>query len=261
VLILRDVTRDRQEENSLVESERINAIKLLAAGVAHEIGNPLNALTIHLQLLNREIAHLPEGPRSLLGELLDVARNEVSRLDLIITQFLQAIRPAKPNTAPTNMQQLMEETLTLLKLEIQNRQIDVQLNIPEPLPDIPVDRDQMKQAFFNLMKNAFQAMPDGGSLGITLTASGPYLVLAFCDTGVGIAPENLGRIFDAYYTTKDRGSGLGLMIVQRIVHDHGGYIEVESKPGEGATFTIFLPLADRRMSLLPKPEETHSSES
>ncbi len=264
VLILRDVTKDRVQEASVLESERLNAVKLLAAGVAHEIGNPLNALNIHLQLLDREIralsadgaaANTPPRDHDLsgLGELVSVARNEVSRLDLIITQFLRAIRPTTPRLVPARIERLIEEALTLLRHEVQNRNIEIEVVTPTPLPEIKVDRDQIKQAFFNLIKNAFQAMPDGGALTITMRCDQEFLVITFEDTGVGINPEDFGLIFEPYHTTKSSGSGLGLMIVQRIVQEHGGQIEVVSAPGKGTRFTIQLPLAERRIRLLNAP--------
>jgi len=269
VVILRDITRERLQEASVLESERLNAVQLLAAGVAHEIGNPLNALNIHLQLLDRDIRSVQEdlgrgqpGSTGLpaemenLHELVEVARTEVSRLDLIITQFLRAIRPQIPRLAPVRMQSLLEEALQLMRHEVGNRGIQIDIVAPPSLPVIRVDRDQIKQVFFNVVKNAFQAMPDGGRLTITLATDTSHLAVTFQDTGSGIAPENMGRVFDPYHTTKSTGSGLGLMIVQRIVQDHGGHIELMSKPDEGTRITIYLPLAERRMRLLAAPEKT-----
>lgn len=260
VIILRDITHERMKEESLLESERIDAVKLLAAGVAHEIGNPLNALHIHLQLLEREIRELPNEQVASLKELVEVAGAEIQRLDLTISQFLKAIRPSEPNLEVSNIDQLLEETLLLLKLEIQHRKIDVQIERLDTLPSIKVDPDQMKQVFFNVTKNAFQAMPDGGSLRISLTSSDEFLGVVFLDSGIGIDPEDLGRIFEPYHTTKSEGSGLGLMVVQRIVQDHGGQIEIESKPGEGTRFTILLPLAEKRVRLL-RSSSTEASTS
>jgi len=260
LVMLRDVTRERQTEADLVESERLNAVKLLAAGVAHEIGNPLNALNIHLQLLNRELNKLPEEQREPLTRLLSVSRNEVARLDLIITQFLRAIRPSEPQLARCRIEVLLEETLTLLKQEIQDRKIKVEIDRPDRLGRIRVDKGQIKQAFFNVIRNALQAMPDGGALVIVIRETDQFVTLSFRDTGVGIEPGNLGRLFEPYHTTKQQGSGLGLMIVQRIVQDHGGQIEVVSKPDVGTSFTIQLPRADRRVRLLRAREQNAAGE-
>jgi len=272
VVILRDVTKDRMQEESLLESERLNAVKLLAAGVAHEIGNPLNALNIHLQLLDRELRTVrddlepqdgknPPSAESLVEDmtnfqdLVDIARNEVSRLDLIINQFLRAIRPIKPKIAPVNIQSLIEESLTLLRHEVANRDIKIEIVAPQPVPEIQVDKDQIKQVFYNLIKNAFQAMPDSGSLQILLSCSAEFLEVEFQDSGVGIKAEDLGRVFEPYHTSKSTGSGLGLMVVQRIVQDHGGHIELKSKPDEGTRFAIYLPLVERRMRLLDQGDK------
>lgn len=250
LVILRDITRDREHEATLLESERLHAVKLLAAGVAHEIGNPLNALGIHLQLLEREVKAMPESAAPALLELVDVARNEVSRLDMIITQFLRAIRPSKPQFAPEAVTEILEDTLRLLKTEIENRSIRVEIERPETVPTLPMDRHQIKQVFFNIIKNALQAMPDGGTLSIRVEVGDVYLSLAFRDTGVGIRREDFGRVFEPYHTTKPDGSGLGLMIVQRIIQEHGGQIELSSKVEEGTCFAILLPLIERRMRML-----------
>jgi two-component system, sporulation sensor kinase E len=257
VIILRDVTRDRAQEASLVESERLNAVRLLAAGVAHEIGNPLNALNIHLQLLDRELKKSNHNNRPALLELVDVARTEVTRLDLIITQFLKAIRPSKPNLVKSQATTIIKDTLALLKQEIENRGAHVELEFPSDLPAVRLDKDQIKQAFFNIIKNALQAMPDGGLLRITAAASDRFLAVAFRDNGSGISPEDISHIFEPYYTTKSDGSGIGLMIVQRIIQDHGGRMDVHSEPGVGTTFTMFLPLDERRVHLL-KPHNNRS---
>jgi two-component system, sporulation sensor kinase E len=255
VVILRDVTPDRAHETTVLESERINAIKLLAAGVAHEIGNPINALNIHLQLLDRGIDKLAKGDKKNLKELVGVAKNEMARLDMIVSQFLRAVRPAKPKFALHKIENILKDTLALLKQEILNRDIDIDVRCEESLPRTNVDKDQIKQAFVNIIRNAFQAMPDGGKLSISLSNSDQFVKVSFRDTGVGIKPENLGRIFEPYYSTKSEGNGLGLMIVQRIVQDHGGRLEVVSKQDEGTVFTIFLPLGERRIKLLTRGED------
>ena len=249
LIILRDVTRERAQETSTLESERLNAIRLLAASVAHEIGNPLNALNIHLQLMRRELKN--NEPEE-LENLLSVAQSEVGRLDAIIAQFLKALRPSQPKLEPADPAKLLQETLLLLKPEFENRRIAVSLEIPADLPAVQLDPVQIKQVYFNLVKNATEAMPDGGALKISFTLNDRWLSVAFLDSGHGIPAEELPRLFQPYHTTKTKGTGLGLMITQRIVQDHGGHIEVSSKPGAGACFRILLPLADQRMRRLKK---------
>ena len=250
VLLLRDVTREREHEVQTVESERIQALTLLAAGVAHEIGNPLNSLNIHLQLIAREAENLPEAARANLAELIDVSRREVTRLDGILTQFLRAIRPNPPSLAPASAEDIVRETVDFLQHEIRDRDVLVEIESPEDLPRLMLDANQIKQVFFNIIRNAIQAMPGGGLLKIILRATDDAVAVSFSDNGVGIPPEEISHLFEAYHTTRTEGTGLGLMIVQRIVRDHGGQIEVHSEPGRGTTFTVILPRDDRRIRLL-----------
>lgn len=250
VLILRDVTRERESESRTIESERLQAITLLAAGVAHEIGNPLNSLTIHLQLLDRELAGEGALDREAMKELVGVARREVERLDQIITQFLRALRPSRPALERASLREILEEALGFLRHEIKDRDVLVEVDVPDDLPTALVDRAQIKQACFNVIRNAIQAMSHGGVLRITLSSDDRFVILAFTDTGPGIPADDLGAIFEPYFTTKSDGTGLGLMIVQRIVRDHGGEIEVHSEPNTGTTFTLYLPRDERRIRLL-----------
>ncbi len=257
VIMLRDITYSRQQEDERMESERLNAIIPLAAGVAHEIGNPLNALTIHLQLLEREIRALSTPAREDLIELLRVSAVEVNRLDTIINNFLRAVRPTPPQTVPLSMEELLRETLTLLQSAIEDRRIRLSLESHPVMPPVPADKDQMKQAFFNLLKNAIQATPDEGRIEISIWHDDVEASVSFRDYGTGIEPETFGRILDPYYTTKPDGTGLGLVIVQRIIRDHGGRLDVRSEPGQGSTFTLALPLAERRIRLLKPPGDNY----
>ncbi|MCL1920136.1 MAG: ATP-binding protein [Kiritimatiellaeota bacterium] len=251
LVILRDVSSERRQEATALEEERSNAVKNLAAGVAHEIGNPLNALNIHLQLLTRELSALDDpAARQPLQELAEVARKEVERLDAIITQFLRAVRPSKPVLRPEAPADVLAETLKLLKTEFANRRIEASVDIPEAVPAVKLDRQQIKQVFFNLIKNALDAMPDGGSLKIAFGVGDAFVDISFMDTGCGIVAAEMGHVFDPYYTTKPDGTGLGLMIVRRIVEDHGGEIELATKPGQGTCFKIRLPRNERRVRML-----------
>jgi two-component system, sporulation sensor kinase E len=253
LVILRDITRERRDEATALASERSDAVRLLAAGVAHEIGNPLNALNIHLQLLARELGDVqPEALRGSLKDLVAVARTEVERLDTTITQFLRAIRPSRPVLEPENPTEVLHETLKLLKTEFENRRIAVAVDVPEQVPSVHLDRSQIKQVFFNLIKNALEAMPDGGTLRVVFSVDDACVNIAFCDSGSGIAGENMRQIFEPYHTTKKEGSGLGLMIVKRIIDDHGGEIELSSKLDEGTCFKIRLPRSERRIRMLKR---------
>ncbi len=249
-IILRDVTETRKNTESAIESEKLSALTLLAAGVAHEIGNPLNSLNIHLQLMERELKTLPPEKAERLREDLRVARDEIARLDRIVSQFLRAVRPTKPDLQRASINEIVTEALALLEREIRDRDILVEQELGRNLPQSLVDRAQLKQAFYNLIKNALQALHAGGILRVRTEATDAHIIVSFIDTGHGIAPEQIGRVFEPYYTTKEEGSGLGLMIVQRIVREHGGSLEVESDVGHGTTVRIKLPIHEKRMRLL-----------
>ncbi len=250
VVILRDVTRERENQASTVESEKLQALTLLAAGVAHEIGNPLNSLNIHLQLMQRELRNVPSTERENMTELVDVAIQEVTRLDQIIHQFLRAVRPTQPQLEACDIHVLIQETVKILNQEIKNRGILIETEFEDNTPELSVDRGQIKQALFNVIKNAMEAMSEGGLLKIQTYSEGRFVAVAIQDNGSGIMPDELGSIFEAYQTTKTEGNGLGLMIVQRIIREHGGQIEVDSRPGEGTTFILYLPHETPRMRLL-----------
>ncbi|HEX8680456.1 MAG TPA: ATP-binding protein [Chthoniobacterales bacterium] len=249
-MILRDITESRRSAEKTIESERLNALTLLAAGVAHEIGNPLNSLHIHLQLMDRTVRKLDQSTREELQESIDIARSEISRLDSIVTQFLKAIRPSKPQLQPENLNALVDEAVRFFAPEIEDRDIVVEQELRSDLPLVEVDRDQMKQAFYNVIKNSFEAMKRRGILRIRTDMDETHIRVSFTDTGGGMSAETMSRVFEPYFTTKDAGSGLGLLIVRRIVREHGGELAIESDEGKGLTLTIRLPYRDQRIRML-----------
>jgi PAS domain S-box-containing protein len=250
-IIFHDQTARREQAREVLESERLNAVTLLAAGVAHELGNPLNSLNIHLQLLERDLKRRIDGPESKeLLESVRVAKAEVTRLDTIISQFLGAVRPAHKTRSMVSINDVVRESLRFLEPEIKDRDVIVQEELTEGLPPIPANPDQLKQAFYNLIKNAVQALSHGGILRVATSRSDTQLEISFEDNGTGISSEDMAHITEPYFTRKKTGSGLGLFIVQRILHEHGGHLELLSQPGRGTTARILLPLAERRVRLL-----------
>ena len=251
VLLVRDVTLARAREESALESSRTDAVRDLAAGVAHEIGNPLNAISLNLQLLAREFRREPdEDRRARLLHDIATSQNEVKRLEGIIKGFLSALRPAKLNLVPGSLVDPLTDTLDALKAQFEDRRIQTQLNLPSALPTVLVDRAQMEQVFFNLIKNALEAMKDGGDLDIEVGADDRDVHVVIRDNGSGMDAATLAHIFEPYQTSKEQGSGLGLMLSRRIVHAHGGEIDVESKPGAGTAFTVRIPRLEKRVRRL-----------
>lgn len=256
VMLVRDLTTTRAEAEKMLESERLNALTLLAAGVAHEIGNPLNSLDIHLQLLDRKLRKLPPGDRAPLEENLATARGEIQRLDMILKQFLHAVRPTRPVRERRDLHALLHDTLKLLEHELRARNIAVELDFADSLPPAMVDPGQFQQVFYNLIRNAAQAAPAvGGHITIRTRANDYEFIISIEDNGSGISPEHMGSLFEPYRTTKANGSGLGLLIVRRIVREHGGEISVDSEQHQGTRVRLHLPHSERPIRLLGPPVE------
>ena len=251
VVLVRDVTDAHARAESELESSRTDAVRDLAAGVAHEIGNPLNALSLNLQLLAREFRGESDPERrERLQHDIATAQNEVKRLEGIIRGFLSALRPARLNLAPGSLVDPLKDTLDAIRAQLEDRRIQTSLDLPSALPPVLIDRAQMEQVFFNLVKNALEAMKDGGALSITVTADDRDVRVLFRDNGSGMDAATLAHIFEPYRTTKEQGTGLGLMVCRRIVRAHGGEIDVESKPGAGTTFTVRIPRLEKRVRRL-----------
>ncbi len=239
LVYLSDTTAEKARTEAELRAGATEAVKGLAAGLAHEIGNPLNALSLNLQLMQRSDVKEPE--------MIATCRQQIARLDGIIRGYLSALRPTKPNLIPGSVADPMKNCLAALKQQFEERKISVVLDVPSALPAVALDTNQMEQVYFNLLKNALESMHDGGTISIAISSDDTDVAVAIQDTGKGMSPEQLAHLFEAGHTTKERGSGLGLMISSRIVHDHGGTIGVESRLGEGTTFTVKLPRLERRI--------------
>ena len=251
VVMLSDITSEKISKDETIESEKIASILLLAAGVAHELGNPLNSLTIHLQLMERQLSKIEASPNSeKLGNSLEVCRGEVERLDGIIKNFLEAIRPQEPDMQVLDLSLVLEEVFEVVGSELNDRGITVEVEVVAEPPIVRVDRNQMKQVFFNLIKNAMEAMKPGGTLKIVSRSDEEKVYLQFGDSGAGIRQSELSRVFQPYHTTKKSGSGLGLMIVQRILRSHGGQVGIDSQEGVGTVVTLELPKRNRKLRML-----------
>ncbi|MGN0865928.1 MAG: nitrogen regulation protein NR(II) [Akkermansia sp.] len=252
LLLVQDDTeiRTRGEENA--EAEQMNLLSYMAAAVAHEIGNPLNSLGLNLQLLKRKLAKLPERERAALEPLLETSLGETRRLDTLLRQFLQSMRPTTLRRGSVQLNELIRRVLDVLDPEIAPRGIAVHLDLAEKLPELSGDEAQLFQALYNLIRNAYQSIPGNeGGLYIQTAANDYDVRVVISDTGTGISPEVMGSLYEPFRTTKKKGNGLGLLIVRRIIKDHGGSLGFAGKAGVGTTVTITLPRADRIVRLLP----------
>jgi signal transduction histidine kinase len=258
MLVARNVGYLTHVHTTLNYSRKLAALGRLMAGVAHEVKNPLNAMTIHLELLKqkmtaaRESVAVPAGVATAVttGRPVDMTKHvnviadEIKRLDQVVVGFLKFARPDELKLQPVHLASLVSEVVSMTAPDAERRNIAIKTECPSTLPEINADPGMLQQALLNLAINACHAMPEGGTLRIACRATARRRVeLDIEDTGVGIPPENLGRIFDLYFTTKEKGSGIGLSMVFRIVQLHDGEIEVQSTPGRGTTFKLTFPAA------------------
>jgi len=250
VAIFHDVTRERTETKNALEAGRVEALTLLAAGVAHEIGNPLNSLHLHLQIMEKDLRSLPADAVERVRDSIRICQQEIRRLDGLITQFLRAIRPHVPQKNPEDPNRILEEAILPLQVELADRGILLEKKIEPGLGWVPVDREQIKQAIYNIVRNAMQAAGEHGLIGISVFKEEGVLVWECRDQGEGILAEDLPHLGAPFFTTRSGGTGLGLMIVQRIAREHGGSIKIESHPGKGTVVQLRIPMQDRPVHLL-----------
>jgi PAS domain S-box-containing protein len=259
LVYIEDITEKRRREAQLRRAETLASLTTLAAGVAHEIKNPLGSLSIHIQLIqkamegHRELYHGSGDGDSYFSRLdnyLGVVNEEIDRLNRIVVDFLFAVRPMNMEFREGAINALIEELAEFVRYELEEAHITCVLDLEKDLPLTGFDERYMKQALLNLIKNAQAAMDQGGTLTIKTELKDGQIDILVMDTGVGIPEANLSKIFEPYFTTKETGSGLGLTLVFKIVREHRGEITVKSKEGEGTRFKITLPIPQKERRLI-----------
>ena len=234
----------QEHQEQLLQSRKIAAIGTLTSGIAHELNNPINNIVLTAETLKEDFRELsPEEALSLIQDIL----GQSERAAEIVKDLLDFSRSERPEFEAVAISSLLNDTLKLVKNQLMLSAVELETELPTDLPLVSADRKSLRQAFLNLFINAIQAMPKGGTLIIRAYAPDgqPWVKVDVVDTGVGIAAENLSRLFEPYFTTKEvgRGTGLGLAVTYSILQKHGGRIEVHSTPGQGSTFSVSLPVS------------------
>ncbi len=250
VVHVEDVSERRWKEARLRRAESLASLTTLAAGVAHEIKNPLGSIGIHIQLMQKMLAAAKSVPSSDISGYLDIVNEEVERLNRIVMDFLFAVRPMDINLSNHDLNALLHEIMDFMKYEISEGGVELVEDYQVDIPHILLDDKFIKQAILNIVKNALNAMPDGGTLTVTTRYRGDEVLLRIIDTGSGMSEEVLNKIFEPYFTTKEFGSGIGLTIVYKIVKEHRGEISVISQEGKGTTFTLSFPTPPGQQNLI-----------
>lgn len=250
ILGVQDVTDRKGREARLRRAESLASLTTLAAGVAHEIKNPLGSIGIHLQLIQKALAAFPEAKTPMITKGLDVIAEEVERLNGIVVDFLFAVRPMDTVLTAGSLNKVVTDLLEFLQYELREAKVEALLDLDSGDDTIQMDERFLKQALLNMVKNSMHAMPDGGRLTITTLVQKDQVQLSVTDTGQGIPEELMEKIFEPYFTTKSFGSGLGLTLVYKIVKEHGADIQVASKVGAGTTITLIFPVHPKETPLL-----------
>jgi len=250
MLLVQDVTERKNRESRLRRAESLASLTTLAAGVAHEIKNPLGSMGIHIQLIQRALKAGKPPDEATLGHDLEVINEEINRLNGIVVDFLFAVRPMDTTLVLGSLNKVVADLVDFLEPELAQAGIRFDLDLEKRDDTVLMDERFLKQALLNLVKNSMHAMPDGGKLTFRTKRIGDAMTFVLMDSGTGISEDVLEKIFEPYFTTKDFGSGLGLTLVYKIVKEHGADIEVNSKVGSGTSVTIAFPPPHRTPALL-----------
>jgi signal transduction histidine kinase len=240
-----EMAERRRAERAKLQAERLAVAGTMAAEVAHEVRNPLGSIKLNMDLINREIerlaessTHAPTEGRTLVNEV----REEVCRIQRVIGEFLTLARLPKPELQPVRLTDFLQQKLGFMSSDFAQAGIRLRTDFDRGLNQIDADPDQLWQAILNLVRNAMEAMPGGGTLTVTTTELSDRARISVSDTGKGMSEEEQRQVFVPFYSTKPSGTGLGLALTQQILHEHGAHIECASTPGKGSTFTIHFPV-------------------
>jgi len=250
LIYIEDITEKRKGEARLRRAENLASLTTLAAGVAHEIKNPLGSISIHLQLLQKALAKKNEASEKKTEKYFTVIKEEIERLNRIVVDFLFAVRPMNLELREGDINELITQIMEFVQFEMKQSNIVCMLELDDKIPKILIDERYMKQALLNLIKNAQAAMPKGGVFTVATSFADNEIRISLCDTGVGISKESLAKIFEPYFTTRETGTGLGLTQVYKIIREHQGEITVDSSPETGAEFRISLPVPQKDTRLI-----------
>lgn len=254
-IIVRDITEDKRRETRLRRSESLASMTTMAAGIAHEIKNPLAAMQIHLQLLKKAFSKKGSLTEKDAERYTSVLEEEITRLNGIVVDFLFAVRPMDVTLKLQSIVPMINSLCEFVTPELKEHHIKLKLELQDFLPKLEIDSNYLKQALLNIIKNAMNAMETGGTLTITVKSEGNYVTIAVRDTGCGISQEQMAKIFEPYFTTKASGTGLGLTVVYKVVKEHKGEISVDSEVGKGTVFTIRIPVPSTERILIEEKGE------
>ncbi len=240
LLTMRDAESVRRIENEIELSRRLAAIGRLTSGVAHEVKNPINSIVVHLEVLKEKLLHIdPDTKRH-----MDVINSEIHRLDRVVKTLVDFTRPVELKLAEIDLREIVEDVVALSAPEAERHGVNIQKRVDTEPMAVRVDADLIKQALLNVILNGVQAMPNGGPLEVVADRVGQTARIVVQDQGVGIPPEVRDKIFNLYFTTKKSGSGIGLAMTYRVLQLHNGALDFESKPGEGTSFRLLLPMLE-----------------
>ena len=228
----------KQSRDKLIQAERLATAGKMSASFAHEIRNPLSSMRMLSQMLIQKPETSDEQRQSLRYIL-----EEIERIDNIVKGLMDFAGPTKLNLKQQSLAPVLQSVLKLMEANLTHHQIELSLDIASDLPDFPFDSDKIKQVFMNVMLNAVEAMPQGGTLTVSTFQQNEKVYIKVIDTGIGISEEDIEHLFEPFFTRKTKGTGLGLANVKRIVEEHGGTVEIESVSGEGSTVSMLLPFA------------------